>query len=327
MIDVDVGGNVLRDRLAPLGATDVVELAGGASSLTYAATTPDGPVVVKVAPAGLEPVRNRDVLRQARVLRLLAGTGVPVPAVVWEDAGAPPEVPPLFVMSRVEGTSFEPLFDEGDDDDPEVVGARLHTAARVLRALHDVDPPSDEPAISLAEEVGRWVRLLETVDPALVPGWPDAAERLLADVPAPLDPAIVHGDFRLGNCLSVAAEVRAVVDWEIWSVADPRVDLGWFLLQADPGTYRRPTRYAGLLPAPADLLATYGDVPAVDWFVALASFKSAATWSLIVKHNRRRSRPDPVAEAIAPLLPGLLAHVLPSEARSLSDLPGSAGQI
>jgi hypothetical protein len=38
------------------------------------------------------------------------------------------------------------------------------------------------------------------------------------------------------------------------------------------------------------------EVPQLDWFQALACFKSAATWSLIVKHNRRRNPPDPDIE-------------------------------
>jgi hypothetical protein len=46
----------------------------------------------------------------------------------------------------------------------------------------------------------------------------------------------------------------------------------------------------------------------------LACFKSAATWSLIVKHNRRRHSPRAELEAMVPALPRLLAR-----ARSLVD--------
>jgi hypothetical protein len=49
-----------------------------------------------------------------------------------------------------------------------------------------------------------------------------------------------------------------------------------------------------------------GQLPELDWFCSLACFKSTATWSLIVKHNRRRSTPDPELEAMAPVLPHLL---------------------
>jgi aminoglycoside phosphotransferase (APT) family kinase protein len=50
------------------------------------------------------------------------------------------------------------------------------------------------------------------------------------------------------------------------------------------------------------------EVPELDWFQALACFKSAATWSLIVKHNRRRNPPDPGLETMASALPRLLSR-------------------
>jgi aminoglycoside phosphotransferase (APT) family kinase protein len=123
----------------------------------------------------------------------------------------------------------------------------------------------------------------------------------------------VHGDFRLGNLLASGTHIAAVVDWEIWSVGDPRVDVGWFLINADPETYRRATPYAGTLPSPDELARVYEEaagrpVPGLRWFEALACFKSAATWSLIVKHNRRRPSPDGDLEAMAPVLPELLAR-------------------
>jgi aminoglycoside phosphotransferase (APT) family kinase protein len=301
----------LAARLAVLEVTGLRRLAGGSSSLTYVGEKADGrQVVVKVAPAGVPPVLNRDVLRQARLLRALVGTEVPVPPVLWEDAGEPPEVPPLFVMSFVEGTSFEPLFDLNGDDDPATVADRIRNAARVMVALHAVDPSSigmlGEPFVGLPEECDRWTRLLETVDPTLAPGWEHVAAGLRAAVPPPLPGVVVHGDFRLGNMLAAGAAIRAIIDWEIWTIGDPRVDLGWFLVNADPDTYRRPTRYAGALPPPAELAALYGDVPDLAWFQALACFKSTATWSLIVKHNRRLAEPDAEVEAIGAVLPHLL---------------------
>jgi aminoglycoside phosphotransferase (APT) family kinase protein len=230
---------------------------------------------------------------------------------VGEDPGDPPEVPPLFVMSFVGGTSLEPLFDlDGGDDDPGTVAERLRNAARAMAALHALDPGTlglgDEPVVGPAEEVERWCRLLATVDPTLAPGWEDVAAALRATEPPPAPAAVVHGDFRLGNMLTVGAAVTAVIDWEIWTVGDPRVDLGWFLVNADPATYGRATPYAGLLPPPSELAASYGEVPDLDWFTALACFKSTATWSLIVKHNRRRPEPDPDLEAMAVALPRLL---------------------
>jgi aminoglycoside phosphotransferase (APT) family kinase protein len=106
--------------------------------------------------------------------------------------------------------------------------------------------------------------------------------------------------------LAVGSEVTAVIDWEIWSVGDPRIDLGWFLANADPATYARPSSFVDAVPSRGDLLEHYGNVHDVAWFIALACFKSAATWSLIVKHNRRRPTPRADFEEMVPVLPRLL---------------------
>src|SRR6185312_12378595 len=96
---------------AELGELDA--LPGGISSLTYATTLTstgeaDRRVVVKVAPPGLEPVRNRDVLRQARVMAALdRAQGVRVPEVLITDEGSPP----FFVMAFVPGEAYEPKWD------------------------------------------------------------------------------------------------------------------------------------------------------------------------------------------------------------------------
>jgi aminoglycoside phosphotransferase (APT) family kinase protein len=303
------------DRLAAIGVTDVRPLAGGASSLTFHGLMDGERVVVKVAPAGHDPVGHRDVLRQARMIEALRSTDVPVPGVRWQDAGAPPEVPPLFVMTMIDGESFEPLFDAVTGTPNEVVAQRYRNAASTMATLHRLAPQhlglDDEPVVDPAAEVDRWCATLRTVDQALVPAWSETADLLRAGLPAAMGPSVVHGDFRLGNLLAVGADVAAVIDWEIWSVGDPRTDVGWFLVNADPDTYRRPSGYVDAVPSVAELVQCYrdafgADVPALGWFMALACFKSAATWALIVKHSRRRSTPQPELEAMAPVLPRLL---------------------
>jgi aminoglycoside phosphotransferase (APT) family kinase protein len=305
----------LRRRLAAAGVTDVSPLAGGASSLTFRGRSHDRHVVVKVAPPGIEPVAHRDVLRQARVIKALAGTPVPVPAVVWEDPGLSPHTPPLFVMSRVDGDCVEPLFD-GADPGPELP-RRYRNAARVLAAMHRLSPADlglgGEPVADPAAEVHRWCATLRTIDPALVPGWQGVGDALLECAPSATGPALVHGDFRLGNLLAAGARISAVIDWEIWSIGDPRVDAGWFLINSDPQTYRRVSSSAGVAPPTAELVRIYrdelgGEVGELGWFTALACFKSAATWSLIIKHNRRKRSPRAELEAMVPTLPRLLAR-------------------
>ena len=95
---------------------DIQPLTGGASSLTFTGHVVGGPpeyerIVLKVAPPGLEPVRNRDVARQARLMRALDGApGVRVPSIFFEDDGNPPEVSPFHAMNVVAGECLEPIL-------------------------------------------------------------------------------------------------------------------------------------------------------------------------------------------------------------------------
>jgi aminoglycoside phosphotransferase (APT) family kinase protein len=303
----------LRRRLDGARVVDVASLSGGASSLTFAGTRDGQRVVVKVAPPGVAPVAHRDVLRQARIIKALGTSGVPVPTVLWEDAGGPPESPPLYVMTHVDGECVEPLFD--DCAPVPGLGDRYRNACRAMAALHRLPPRGlglgDEPVVDPVAEVHRWSDTLRTVDPALAPDWPEVRDALLDCAPRAMTPRVVHGDFRLGNLLAAGSRINAVIDWEIWSIGDPRIDAGWFLINCDPDTYRRVAPADGAVPAVAELAELYRsemgcEVSDLAWFMALACFKSAATWSLIVKHNRRRAAPRAELQAMAAVLPRLL---------------------
>lgn len=92
----------LIDRISnAMGRAEVGDLTAltGGSSLAFSTTVDDVPVVLKVCPPGLEPVRNRDMLRQARAQKALQGTPVRTAQVLAEDAGEPPDVPPFPTTS------------------------------------------------------------------------------------------------------------------------------------------------------------------------------------------------------------------------------------
>src|SRR5271156_1139456 len=201
MVDLDL--DELRRRLAAAQIDDVNPVAGGASSLTFCGARLGRRVVIKVAPPGVEPVAHRDVLRQARVIKALAATPVPVPEVVWEDPGTPPQTPPLFVMSHVEGDCVEPLFD-GCPPSPDLP-ERYRNAARVMAALHGLSAIDlglgGESILDPVAEVHRWCDTLRTVDAALVSDWQGVRDALLQRAPQAIRPSVVHGDFRLGNVL------------------------------------------------------------------------------------------------------------------------------
>lgn len=278
----------LRDRGHHGEAGELEPLLGGHSGLTYRIALGDAVFVVKAVPPGQRAIGRHDMLRQARIMMALAGTGVPVPDIhATDDAD-----PAWFAMEFVRGESLEPVLDDPPVE-PSLASARMLRAAEVLPRLHGVplgSLPVDGDPLSPSDELARWVRTMGAVPPPLVPGAAELERRLGARVPEPVPPVLVHGDYRLGNIISVGTEPMAIIDWEIWSPGDPRVELGWFLVFADGSNFPGVGREVRGLPTSDELVAAYagGSRPpeALTWFDALGRFKMAA----IMGHNLRRHR-------------------------------------
>ena len=328
-MELDVGD--LRDRAtgaaqawAPgCSVGDLVPLEGGTVGIVFSAEVLDGPpehprLVLKVAPPGLPPVRNRDVLRQARCMAALAGQpGVGVPTVLFTDPGQPDDVPPFFASGFVAGECAEPLLEAARHRRPDmIVRGRAFAAVRMLAALHQVDPATtdlgDEPETSVVGEVDRWTRTFDTVPDEVRTGYLDCAAALRATAPVPVPSVVVHGDYRLGNMLSEGTDVRAIIDWEIWSRSDPRIDLSWFLFFTEEAGH--PVVTPGIdsgMPSDRELLETYEGavgMPTADlgWFDALTRYKEAAAMALIAKHAARRGD-EAILARMAEMLPRLIA--------------------
>jgi aminoglycoside phosphotransferase (APT) family kinase protein len=259
---------------------------GGHSGLTYRVETSEGALVVKSVPPGQKAIGRHDMLRQARIMAALAPTGVPVPAIVATDEGEPA----WFAMQLVAGESLEPVLDDPALA-PALAAARMLRAAETLPALHDVPldkVPVDAEPLSPLDELGRWARTMAAVPPDLVPDADRLRQRLVESVPAAVTPTLVHGDYRLGNLICTGTEPAALIDWEIWSAGDPRVELGWFLVFADGTNFPGVGREVPGLPSAEELVAAYAadgrPVEDLAWFDALGRYKMAA----IMGHNLRR---------------------------------------
>jgi aminoglycoside phosphotransferase (APT) family kinase protein len=310
----------LRDRVArritevwPAGELAGFEdLPGGHSGITCLATValPGGGrerVVVKATPPGRRPVGRHDVLRQARILSLLnTAGGVRVPEVLLQDDGEEP----YFVMRWHPGESVEPVLDPAGHLGPDIVRARAFAAVEALAALHRVQV-SDEPVLTPAQELQRWMPTMRTVDGDLRAGSEAVEAALLGSVPAPAGPAIVHGDFRLGNTLCTGRNVNVVIDWEIWSVGDPRVDLGWTALFCDPANFPGAGQQACSMPSAEALRAAYEQAAGTTaerfgWFESLARYKMAAIMGNNLARHRSGRYHDPYQERLLPTIRRLL---------------------
>jgi aminoglycoside phosphotransferase (APT) family kinase protein len=307
---------------------DLRPLAGGTSSLTFlihlaGVEEHETTLVLKVAPPGLMPVRNRDVLRQAQLMSALheQSPGL-APEVLFSDAGNPPEVPPFLAMNLVAGDCVEPiLIPQSERTTPENIRARGLHAARELAALHNLAPAAlglaDEPVVELSSEIDRWTRAFETLPVELQGNYAQVAKLLHATIPAPVAPVVNHGDYRLGNTLCEGAAVNAIIDWEIWSLGDPRIDITWLMFFGDDGGHpaAEPGPVAGT-PSAAEVVREYESVRGVEigdlsWFHALTRYKEAGLTGLLLKRaDKNGTTMKPALARMRPELPRLLGEAV-----------------
>jgi aminoglycoside phosphotransferase (APT) family kinase protein len=198
-------------------------------------------------------------------------------------------------MNIVLGECLEPILQQPPADVLPLVPDRAFAAAAMLAALHRVDPDAiglgGEKRTSLEDEIKRWTRAFETVDERMNARYLEAEELLFATMPPAFPDAVCHGDYRLGNMLCDGGTVAALIDWEIWSLSDPRLDLAWFLFFTDEAKHPMASNPGPTgMPTAASLLDAYvaesGAEPAnLEWFHCLIRYKEAAATALLMKRH------------------------------------------
>jgi aminoglycoside phosphotransferase (APT) family kinase protein len=263
----DRGGGGLTERLStylstalerPVRVGPMARLPGGASRETWAFDAEaDGatlPLVLRRDPPGRPTAR--DCGHELRLLRAAADAGVPVPAARWGESGPEPLGAPFVIMERVDGETIPRRILR----EPTLAGARerlVGQCATALARIHRV--PLDglgflgEPRtpLQLVDEQRAALDALGEPHPAF-----ELALRWLRErAPGGRPPALVHGDFRVGNLVVGPDGLRAVLDWELAHTGDPVEDLGWFCVRAWRfGSDHLP---AGGLGSREELLAAY----------------------------------------------------------------------
>ena len=267
----------------------------GHSNLTYLVTGAERPVVVRRPPPPPVPPGAHDVLREARLISALQGTGVPVPEVLAiAQAGEVLDVP-FYVMSYVEGVVATTETPPGLDGRG-IAFAMVDT----LKALHAVDWRArglgdfGRPEGFNARHLRRMARLVESQFEPFAPCY----DWLCANVPPESGDGILHNDFRLGNMMLAAdppERVLAVLDWELATIGDPLLDVGYFLAAYPDGTAETPTQdlSAAALepgwPTRAELGERYGVEPSqLRWYEVMAAWKLA----VLYEYSHRRGE-DP----------------------------------
>lgn len=268
-------------------------IAGGHSNLTYRVTDAGGArYVVRRPPLGHVLASAHDMGREHRIIAALGSSAVPVPPVLGMCADTEVTGAPFYVMGFVEG---HVIRDEEAAHRLLTPPARARASASLvetLAALHAVD--LETVGLSnlarhegyIARQLSRWYGQWNSQRTRDLPAVDRVHEALSQMVPEQGPARVVHGDYRLDNCMvDDAGHVVAVLDWEICTLGDPLADLG-LLMVYWTGPHDPQSAWAGRSTTPsgfwdrADLARRYAEVSGrdlqhLDFYIAFAYWKLA----------------------------------------------------
>jgi aminoglycoside phosphotransferase (APT) family kinase protein len=284
----------ILERRPDLAAPFTFEMiTGGASNLTYRVSAQDGTkLVLRRPPTGHVLASAHDMSREHRIMAALHDTAVPVPEMTGLCQDEAINGADFYVMGFVEGKIIFDLAD-GEAVDPALRPAMANSLTDTLTALHALDP--DDVGLGdlgrkedySARQLRRWKRQVDEGSDRELPLFQDLHARFAATIPTQQGAGIVHGDYRMDNCMmGDDGTIAAVLDWELCTLGDVLADVAGMAMwwgddeRAQGRLGDVPTKAAGF-GSRVEMLERYGnqsgrDISDMPWHVAFQHWRLAA---------------------------------------------------
>jgi aminoglycoside phosphotransferase (APT) family kinase protein len=302
--------DVLDERGFGAGPLAWERIGDGQSNVTYRIGRGASKYVVRRGPRPPHPNSTHDMLREARIQRLLKPAGVPVPEILMVCESSSVLGVPFYVMEWLDGV----VITKHAPPRMNSLVARRQTSLSLvssLVSLHRVDV-NVGPLASLGRAEGylerqitRFANLWDANSTRVLPDVGKVATWLETNRPKTQQSAVVHGDYRLGNLMmhpDVPVSCLAILDWEMATLGDPLADLGYLTATySDADAQSTPLHLSPATAGPgylsrAELAAEYSDrtganLAALPWYETLALWKAAVFCEAIYTRWLKGQRP------------------------------------
>jgi aminoglycoside phosphotransferase (APT) family kinase protein len=264
-------------------------ISGGRSNLTDLVEDSAGRRWILRRPPASAVSAAHNIAREGAFMAGLGATDIPVPRVIGlgQHAGGAQ----FLVMEFVPGHVLR-FVDDVSTFSSEGRRTLAFEFIERLAAIHSVDPDAAGLANFrrggdyVQRQLSRWFEQWTVHTTMELPAIEAVRDQLAARTPAEGTGRIVHGDYRLDNCVvGDDGRVRAILDWELAALGDPLVDLGLATIYwSGPGAIRAPSDVplssAEGFPTVDELVRHYAsasgrDVSALSYYRAFAYWKMA----------------------------------------------------
>ena len=273
-------------------------LAGGTQNILLRFERDGRTYVLRRPPPVLRANSNETMRREARVLAALKGTNVPHPGLIAACGDESVLGAAFYLMEPVNGYNAIQGLSEPFLSDPDLRHQMGLSLVDGIAALGAIDYAAvglaglGKPDNYLERQVSRWKAQLESYSEMPewdgrkdLPGVNRIGDWLEENRPSDFRAGIIHGDYHLANVMYRydAPKLAAIVDWELTTIGDPLLDLGWLMAtwpdeadRSDAGTVAVQP-WEGF-PSADELVAHYGkqtdrDLSGVHWYGVLACYK------------------------------------------------------
>ena len=325
-------GAALPGKGEPLEASF---LSGGTQNVIYRIRRGEEVCVLRMPPPGAPPDRDKGILREWRIIEALDGTEVPHTAAVGVCSDASVLGRPFYLMGFVDGWSPMDLsqrrWPEPFDTDLAARQGLAYQLAEGIALLSKVDWKArglqdlGRPDGFHERQVDRWTAFFERIKGREIDGLDVATDWLRAHRPLDFIPGLMHGDYQFANVMyrhGAPAQLAAIVDWEMGTVGDPKLDLGW-MVQSWPENTDAPDvsemSYVDMrgMPSRTEVIDHYAKVSGrqvddLDYYLVLAKWKLA----IVLEQGFQRAGDDEKLLAYGPVITALM--------RSAADLAESS---
>ena len=225
-------------------------LEGGSQNFLLKFTRDGRDYVLRRPPQHLRKNSNTTMLREAQVLGALAGSDVPHPGFIAVCSDESVLGACFYLMEPIDGFNALNDMPEYHRSDPAIRHRMGLALVEGITALGAVDYKAiglegfGKPDGFLERQVPRWMSQLESYSqlqgwpgPMSLPGMDVIPDWLESRLPTEFTPGIIHGDYSIANVMyhHDSGELAAVIDWELSTIGDPLLDLGWLMaLWYDP---------------------------------------------------------------------------------------------
>ncbi|MCK9932921.1 phosphotransferase family protein [Frankia sp. Mgl5] len=299
-------------------------VSGGTQNEIYEIRRGDLHGALRIPPAGAPASRDAGILREWRIIEALDGTDVPHTAALGMCEDASVLGRSFYIMGFVDGwspMSQRGVWPEPFNSDLELRKGLSYQLAEGIALLSKVDWKArgleglGRPDDFHERQVDRWTAFLNRIKKRELPGFDVAAQWLRTHRPIDYIPGLMHGDYQFANVMfqhGAPAKLAAIVDWEMGTVGDPKLDLAW-MLQSWPedtsSTDLIGKSYADLyaMPTKSQLLAHYAEVSGrqvddYDYYLILCKFKLA----IVLEQGYQRAGDDEKLLTFGPIVLGAM---------------------